>query len=83
MLQRQVKKTEIAPGRVRYRVIILGDECPQGTLEARKRQFDFMRELADNVNLLDCGYSPFQRLSIRHNGTCWQAEAEAEADEVT
>jgi hypothetical protein len=42
-----------------------------------------MRELADQPAILHCGYSPFQKLVIKHNGMCWQAEAEAEADEET
>jgi hypothetical protein len=81
MLQRQVKRTEIAPGRVRYRVVIIGEECPPNTVESRVRQAAFLQELADNPSLLFCGYSPFQRLLVTHNGACWQAEAEAEDDE--
>jgi hypothetical protein len=43
----------------------------------------FLHWLADNQHLLECGYSVPERILITHNGTCWQAEAEAEVDEGT
>lgn len=83
-IQRQVKKSNPSPGRTRYRIIITGDECPPlPTYEARFHQSLFLRWLADNQNLLECGYSVPERISITHNGTCWQAEAEAEVEETT
>lgn len=83
MISRQVRKTVIGPGRVRYRVLVTGDECPPLTHESRQHQFLFLHWLADNQNLLECGYSVFERLTVTHNGTCWQAEVEAEVDEDT
>ena len=82
-IQRQVKKTQIGPGRVRYRVLVTGEECPPHTHEARQHQHLFLNWLADNQTMLECGYSFFERLMIRHNGACWEAVAEAEVDEET
>lgn len=80
-IHRQVRKAEIGTNRFRYRVLITGDECPPRTYESRVLQSIFLRELADNQAVLECGYNVFDRLVISHNGTCWQAEAEAEVDE--
>lgn len=80
-ISRQVRKTQIAPGRWRYRVVVTGEECPPDTHESRQHQYLFMHWLADNQPLLECGYSVFEKLTVSHNGTCWQAEAEAEVDE--
>lgn len=80
-ISRQVRKTQIGEGRWRYRVVVTGEECPPHTHEARQHQHLFLHWLADNQALLECGYSVFDRLTVSHNGTCWQAEAEAEVDE--
>lgn len=83
MIQRQVRKTPVGENRVRYRVLVTGDECPPDTYESRVHQSIFLKHLADNQGELECGFSVFQRLVIKHNGTCWQAEAEAEVEEET
>lgn len=82
-IQRRVRKTEIGPNRVRYRVLVTGEPCPPNTNEARHHQHYFLRWLVDNQSMLECGYSVFERLVVSHNGTCWQAEAEAEVDEAS
>jgi hypothetical protein len=83
MIQRQMRRSEIGAGRVRYRVLITGEECPPFTHEARVHQNLFIRWLADNQAMLSCGYSVPDKISISHNGTCWEAVAEAEVDEQT
>lgn len=83
MIQRQVRRAEIGPGRVRTRVLITGEPCPRGTHEARQHQYLFIQWLADNQHMLQCGYAVPEAIVIKHNGTCWQAECEAEADEPT
>ena len=80
-IDRVVKKTQLAPGLVRYRVIVTGEECPPNTNEARAHQGMFLSWLAENQHMTVCGYEPFRRLVITHNGTCWVAEAEAEVEE--
>lgn len=81
MIQRQVRKTEIGPGRVRYRVLVTGEECPAGTNESRVNQSLLLHWIADSQSLLCCGYEIPQKVLITHNGRCWQAEAEADVDE--
>ncbi len=82
-IQRQVRRAEIGEGRVRYRVLITGEECPPHTHEARIHQSLFIQWLADNQAMLQCGYSIPDRIVISHNGVCWQADCEAESDEPT
>ncbi len=83
MIQRQMRRAEIGAGRVRYRVLITGEECPPHTHEARQHQFLFIQWVAENQAMLQCGYSVPERIVISHNGTQWQAECEAEVEETT
>ena len=84
MFQRQVRRAEIGPGRVRTRVLVTGEPClPPPTHEARQHQYLFMQLLANNQDMLQCGYAIPERIVITHNGTCWQADCEAESDEPT
>ena len=80
-IERHVKKIEISPSRYRYRILVTGESCVPDTQESKRHQYLFLRWLADNQHLLECGFSIFSRLTISHNGTSWQAEAEAESDE--
>ena len=82
-MQRTIKKFNIAPSLVRYRILVTGEPCPAHTHESRQHLFMFLHWLADNQSLLECGYSVLDRLLITHNGTAWQAAAEAEVEEVT
>lgn len=82
-INRKFTRVIIAPGFVRYSVRLTGEDCPQGTQEAKIQQYNFMQWLAGNMPLLDCGTEKFESLSIRHNGTCWEANAQAEASEDT
>lgn len=79
-IQRVVRQAESGPGRVRYRVLITGEECPPRTQEARVHFNLFIRWLDDNQSLLECGYAIPDKVVISHNGTSWQAEAEAEVE---
>jgi hypothetical protein len=83
MFGRKFTTADIGTNRKRYRVVITGDDCPPPpTNEARRQQQLFLQALADPMQqLLICGYSFPSRITITHNGTCWQADAEAEVDE--
>lgn len=80
-INRDQRRATVAPGRVRYRVLVTTPECVPGSHESRVFQSLLMRLLADDLHLLNCGYAIPERITISHNGTCWQAEAEAEVDE--
>jgi hypothetical protein len=80
-IQRTIRRSEIGSGRIRYRVIIVGEECTPQTQESRQHQHLFMCWLADNQHMFECGYNIPTKITISHNGTAWQAEAEAEVDE--
>ena len=81
-IQRHVRKIEVAPGLVRYRVLVTGEECPQHTHESRIHLNLFIHWLADNQTLLECGLNILDTMRISHNGSCWQAEVEAEVEEA-
>lgn len=81
-VNRTERRAAVSPGRERIRVLVTTDECPPNTHEARIHQFLLIKLLADNPHLINCGYSIPDRITISHNGTSWQAEAEAEVDKA-
>ena len=83
MIERKVTRVVISPGTVRYSVRVTGEECIPNTHEAKIQQYHFIQWLAGNMHLVDCGPEKFESLSIRHNGQCWEANAQAEAQEDT
>lgn len=78
---RQVRRVSIGPGRVRIRVVLTGPTCQAHTERARVAQAQMLQAVARDPTLLACGYQPFEKAVITHNGTCWQVEAEADVDE--
>jgi hypothetical protein len=83
MIEKTVRRSQVGPGRVRYRVVITGEPCTPKTHESRQHQYLFLHWIADNQHMLECGYNVPDKVSVTHNGTSWQAEAEAEVDEET
>lgn len=81
--QRKQTRVVVGKDRVRYSVTVTGDACEPGTHEALVHQYHFVRTIADNFDLLNCGSARFERVSIQHNGTAWEAKAQAEVDEKT
>lgn len=81
MIKRRIQKTDIGSGMVRYRVVVTGEECPPRTHESRIHLSLFIKWLADNQTLLECGFCPPDWFKVSHNGECWEAVAEAEMEE--
>ena len=75
-MRRTVSETKIGEERVRYRTRIEDDDVPDAQKFMRQRLF--LQHLADQPDLLNCGYSRFQTLHIRWDSGRWVAEAEAE-----
>lgn len=46
-------------------------------MEARKAQVELLKAVVDNVDLLTCGFVPFQNFTMKHTGENWQIEMEA------
>lgn len=81
-MKRIVSQARVGEHQIRHRTRIEDLPTPEGSEEARVRQFHFVQELAQNWSLLACGMQMFQRLSIYHSGSAWVAEAEAVVEEV-
>jgi hypothetical protein len=77
-MPREIKEIAMHDGRVRYVVTVI-DEAFSDAYSAvpQMTQGLFLRYLADNPRLLECGPAPFESLTIRHNGRAWVAEAMA------
>lgn len=80
MIKRATTKVRIGD-QVRHAVKVSGDDCSPTGQDSYVHQQLFVRWLADNPALLRCGLAPFQKLVMEHNGTCWEARAEATVDE--
>lgn len=80
-MRRSISSVRISENQVRYRTKLEGDDCPPDTYESRMQQSRLIEAIHDQPGLVACGVHPFQRLTIRHDGTRWIAEAEALAEE--
>lgn len=69
------------PGKVRYTVKIQGERAPK-TSHIGSVSF-FVKWLADNPYLMDCGPAPVDTISIKYSGEAWEAIGETIVDEIT
>lgn len=76
-IERQYRRVEIGDNLFRNRVTILGPKCEADSQLSRQAQGLFLTWLSENRALLECGYAPFDTLSIKHNGERWICECEA------
>ena len=76
-MQRKTTTVSIGGGQCRVTVAISSDPREIGTMEARQAQVGILRALTDNIELLNCGFKPFQKLTMRHTGEVWLVEMEA------
>lgn len=76
-MRRTTSKVSIGGEQCRVAVKIESDPCEMGTIEARRAQVAILRALTENIELLNCGFVPFQKLSMKHTGSNWLVEMEA------
>ena len=79
-MRRTVSETRVGTKQIRYKVRIEDDPSAPGH-QSGLRLITFMETLAQSPDLLNCGYSKPQRLSLYHSGTGWIAEGEATIEE--
>lgn len=82
-LDRRTFRLIVGFGRVKYKVRLIGEPCPVGTHAAAVQQSLMVEDINNHPELLHCGPSKWQQLTIRHNGTAWEVEAQAEVEEAT
>jgi len=80
-MKRTTSKVSIGGNQCRVMVRVESDPCEMGTQEARRLQVALLRAMTDNIELLNCGFLPFQKLTMKHTGDVWQIEMEAVQDE--
>ena len=76
-MNRKSTTVSIGGGQCRVTVVITSEPCEQGTMAARQAQVALLRALTDNIELMNCGFLPFQKLTMRHTGEVWLVEMEA------
>lgn len=76
-MNRKTTTVSIGGGQCRVSVRIESEPCEIDTMEARRAQVALLRGLTDNIELLNCGFKPFQKLTMRHTGEVWLVEMEA------
>lgn len=80
-MRRSFSKTTLGGNDVRVTVRYESEYCEPGTPEARREQMRLLRTLADSTELQICGFHPFQKMTMKHNGTVWLMELEATGPE--
>lgn len=76
-MKKTTGKVKIEDNRTRHFVRLVSDNCEHGTRECENELFLFLAAIANTRELTYCGYQPFDRMSIKHDGERWVAEAEA------
>jgi len=76
-MKRTTSRVSIGGEQCRVTVRLDSDPCEVGTIEGRKAQVDLLRALTENIELMNCGFKPFQKLSMKHTGENWSIEMEA------
>jgi len=76
-VKRQLKVIRVGVNESQYRVRIEDNDPTSRHLAPGVVRIRFLRELADNPLLLDCGPLPFQKMTVRQDGGVWVAELEA------
>lgn len=78
-------RSRFGDNQVKYRTVIVDDLASSdyafGSLASNIRQNEFLRELAQQPDVLNCGPNRFAKFTMRHNGLRWQVEAESDAEE--
>lgn len=80
-MKRTQSKSALSGNEVKVTVKLESEHCEVGSLQARMQQVEMLRQLTSNPELMNCGYAPFQRLTMRHTGEAWVIEMEAVATE--
>lgn len=62
---------------VRYRTTLETEPCSPGTQQAIIEQYRLLETIVERPDIITCGPSHFQTLTVFHNGVAWIAEAEA------
>jgi hypothetical protein len=78
-MRTSITRVNVDETHTRYRKVIEGNPCAQGSLESRQQQLFLLQSLSGQPELLNCGMDPFQKLTMYHNGDRWLVELEAVA----
>lgn len=76
-MNRKTTTVSVGGGQCRVTVSVTSEPCEAGSMKARMAQVALLRSLTDNVELLNCGFLPFEKLTMRHTGDVWLIEMEA------
>jgi hypothetical protein len=79
-MNRKVAETRVGEKLVRYRTRIEDDPSSTGW-EQRQALYRLLGTLTQVPDLLNCGLSAPQKISIYHSGLSWVVEAEATVEE--
>lgn len=77
-MERRVRTIPMGEGAVRYRVTILDDPSAPGSREEWLWRARFLQEFAAQPALWECGTQQFTKMVMKHDGTRWIIELEAE-----
>jgi UDP-N-acetylenolpyruvoylglucosamine reductase len=75
-VKRTQTKSALSGNEVKIVVRLESEACEARSMQGRMQQVETLRQLTSNPELMNCGYSPFQRLVMRHNGEAWVIEME-------
>lgn len=76
-MKKTVSNVIVGEDKVRSRVRIEGDECLNTSQQFKMGAYMLLQIIASQPDLTACLMSPFETLTVYHNGKSWVADAEA------
>lgn len=76
-MKRSFSNATMGGGQSKVIVRYESESCELGSSKARMEQMRLLKTLADTAELQNCGYWPFQKMSMKHTGEVWIIELEA------
>ena len=72
-VKHEVNSVKTADHKIRWMLLLEDDPSEAGSDQARNSQYLFLQLIANQPQLTFCGLNRFEKLTISHNGTAWQA----------
>lgn len=79
-MKKTLKQIRVGENQIRYMVLLVGEPVLGGEQDSRVKQWQMIRTLADQPDLLTCGTVPFEKLRMSFTGSEWIVELEATTD---
>lgn len=80
-MKKTTKVIPVGTTQSRYLVTLSTDPVTEGDTDKRMKQWNMLKTIAENPELMNCGPSLFQKMRMFFSGSEWVVELESLVDE--